>query len=404
MKVAVWIDKNYRPETGGGYSYYNKLVKSIDEYQFDSSLDICFVSENLNNDVLLSRPVINLQHKFYLLKIIIKIVKVIPILRQLLYNRFNKIKKNKVNELYKKILESFSIDIIFYIRQMECVILNYPFIATNWDIGHRSTFAFPELSGNGNFESRNEFYTLTLPKALMIFVESEAGKKELIKYTNITENIIKVTPIFAGDCVNVCVNEVKQTSFLERYGLETHNYFFYPAQFWAHKNHANVLKAFSKFIHNHPDCKIVFTGSDKGNLDYIKNFTSKLNIEKNVLYLGFVSTEEINILYLNAIALVMASFFGPTNMPPIEAMELACPVICSDIEGHHEILNDSAVYFNPISEQEIYDAMVKILNDNNYYRSKIKLQKEKSKFNIDYTMNEMNKYLTEAAIIRSCWK
>ena len=46
MKIAVSLDENYRPEEGGGFSYYNRLIKAIDGFQFDPSLDICFVTEN----------------------------------------------------------------------------------------------------------------------------------------------------------------------------------------------------------------------------------------------------------------------------------------------------------------------------------------------------------------------
>ena len=64
MKVAIWLDADYRPEEGGGFSYYDKLVKSLDSYAFDSHLDICFVSNGdikslplIEDNSLLRKPV-----------------------------------------------------------------------------------------------------------------------------------------------------------------------------------------------------------------------------------------------------------------------------------------------------------------------------------------------------------
>ena len=49
----------------------------------------------------------------------------------------------------------------------------------------------------------------------------------------------------------------------------------------------------------------------------------------------------------------MPTLLGPTNMPLLEAACLDCPVICSDLEGHREMLGDYALYFNPYSPEDI---------------------------------------------------
>ena len=68
----------------------------------------------------------------------------------------------------------------------------------------------------------------------------------------------------------------------------------------------------------------VFSGSDKGNLSYIKKLSKDLEISKNIKYLGFIDESELPILYKNAISLVMPSYFGPTNIPPLEALPCPC--------------------------------------------------------------------------------
>ncbi len=401
IKIAVWLDKNYKREIGGGFSYYDKLIHAIDNYQFDSSIEVCFVTENRNIDNSLhKKEILQLPYRRLYIKLLNRIIMLLPII-----NKRRKTKIVKMLELkYTRILTEAAVRVIYYIRQHEYILQDFPFIATNWDIGHCSTFAFPELTSACDFEDRHQFYTWILPRALMIFTESESGKAELLKYTNIDEKKIRIVPVFSGDCVNVEKDTIAEQDFLSENKLDRQKFFFYPAQFWAHKNHIGLLQAFSKFINLYPDYKLVFTGSDYGNLEYVQSFILELKLKDKVLFLGFLSIDKINILYRNAISLVMATYLGPTNMPLIEAMELGCPVICSDLKGHREILGKTAIYFNPLDKEELYNALLEMVNNRFSYKDAIEKQNKLSFFKIENSMQKLNEYLKEIAIIRNCWK
>ena len=61
-------------------------------------------------------------------------------------------------------------------------------------------------------------------------------------------------------------------------------------------------------------------------------------------FLGLVPDEDIPALYEGALALVMPAYYGPTNLPPLEAVTLGCPVIYSDLPGCREQMGDAALY------------------------------------------------------------
>lgn len=403
MKVAIWLDADYCPEEGGGFSYYDKLVKAIDNYCFSLDLDICFVSNGDITALPLKREKYQLYYKSNL-SFVEKIKAHIPLYKDyykpILQNQKNQAK----NRSYVQQLHSLGIDIIYYLRQGECHIENFPFVVTNWDIGHSSTYAFPELAHDGQFESRSRFYNTILPKALFVLAESEAGKQELIQYTHISGDKIKVVPIFAGNCVEEKLPDMDQQNILQKYNLTSHKFFFYPAQFWAHKNHYGLLQAFAIFHQQHLDYKLVLTGADKGNLSYVKSIVEQLHLTEAVIFPGFVSTGTINTFYAQCTSLVMASYFGPTNMPPIEAMQLGCPVICSDISGHHEILEDAALYFDPANTQSIVDAMEQVSQKRVQYVKSIKEQNIKSKFTVVSALQSINNALLQLVLIRSTWQ
>jgi len=407
MKIAVWLDNDYKPTAGGGFSYYEKLIQAIDTYMFNESLEIVFVSYS-NNNIGINKDLITLENEVkssLKIKIQLLIYKYVPFLGKYKTVKLKKSLLQKRDRFNKSILEKNNVKLIYYLRQSECEVPDFPFIATNWDIGHLSTFAFPELIENGEYERRNNWYTNILPKALMVFAESEAGKKELLKYTCIKEEKIKVVPIFAGNLVETSVSDSEQISILNKYDLTNNKFFFYPSQFWAHKNHYNLVKAFYAFHQKHSEYKLVFTGSDKGNQKYIQKNVNKLNLSKSILFLGFVSNEELYSLYKNATALVMPSFFGPTNIPPLEAMNLNCPILCSDLEGHREILDNAALYFNATKSNEIKDCLIKISENVKRQELKNRLNNinSRSSFKISTAMENINIYLLKLMDIRNTW-
>ena len=213
-----------------------------------------------------------------------------------------------------------------------------------------------------------------------------------------------IIPIFAGNCIEEQVSAERQAEILLQFGLVKNRYFFYPAQFWAHKNHANLIKAFAEFLKKHPEYKLVFTGSDKGNKVYVQSLVEQLELKDKVVFTGFVENAAINTFYTNATALCMASFFGPTNMPPLEAMHIGCPVICSDIAGHREQLGDAALYFDARDSKALTQCMEEVVANRDRYAAAIEKQKEKATFTIEEALRRINQYMVELIAIRSAWK
>ena len=71
-------------------------------------------------------------------------------------------------------------------------------------------------------------------------------------------------------------------------------------------------------------------------------------MSEHLTVLGYVPDEELPALYRRARALVMPTFLGPTNIPPLEAFACDCPVAISGIYGMPEQLGDAALYFDPV--------------------------------------------------------
>lgn len=146
-------------------------------------------------------------------------------------------------------------------------------------------------------------------------------------------------------------------------------YFFYPAQFWRHKNHALILHAIRLIAAETGEVvPVVFCGSYADynralNFKEVEALAKELGVADRVRYLGVVPDEDLPALYSLSVGLVMPTFFGPTNFPPLEAWHYGRPVITSGIAGLREQIGDAGLLIDPRSAPELSRAMLQLWRD-----------------------------------------
>jgi len=198
------------------------------------------------------------------------------------------------------------------------------FVFTVWDLAYLEHPEFPE---KGNSYTEDELYKTSLHKAVAVIVESNLTKEKLVKKFQIDDDRIFIVPLLPSQFV---LDGLQRSYTVNKFGLVKESYIYYPAQYWPHKNHIYILEAVSFLLSEDNICiKVVFSGIDYGNLDYLKEAASALGISNHVLFFGFVSNDEYISLMKNALALVMPTYFGPTNIPPLDAFILNVPVVYS---------------------------------------------------------------------------
>ena len=235
---------------------------------------------------------------------------------------------------------------------------NIPFVTTVWDLQHRTHPWLPEVSAKGVWEHREAFFARHLRRAAHIITGTTIGREQLALFYGIPSERVSIlphpTPRFALD--NPPTGKLP-------FGVPS-DFLFYPAQLWAHKNHANLLRAYAILAGRRRDVpELVFSGSDKGVRRALDQLIRQLGLTNRVHFLGFVSVDEIIALYRQARALVYPSISGPENLPPLEAFALRCPVIASEIIGAREQLGDAALYFDPLNPDSIASAIEIFLKD-----------------------------------------
>ncbi len=234
-----------------------------------------------------------------------------------------------------------------------------PAIGTIYDLMHRYERRFPEVSAYGKYGSRERHYRNMCRWSEGLLVDSEVGKQHVLESYDIDSAKIKVLPFVVPKYISsiTSAGDVKKDYWLPE------KYFFYPAQFWEHKNHKQLVHAISSLKDQHPGMMFVFVGSRKNGYQATIDLANQLNVKQHIKVLGYVPDSVMPELYRRARAMIMPTFFGPTNIPPLEAMALGCPVAISDIYGMRQQLGNAALYFNPNSVNEIKTVMERLWQD-----------------------------------------
>ncbi len=344
MKVGIDF-RSASAETGGGYTFENEILSAFLEEVHRSKHDYTIFSNNSNIEKIISQLDLSNVH-FVRHPNPSLIQRGLRKAFSLLGHIFPRLHR-KNESLYRK----YQIDVMLFFSPLRPP-LDLPYITTVWDLEHKNQPWFPEVSNMGVWHSREKGYLNTLGRASFILTGTRCGKEEIMRFYNLPPNRIRIipfpTPRFALDGVN------KTTiGAAKKHGISG-EYLFYPAQFWAHKNHINLLYSL-KILHEKYDIKLslVLVGSDKGNLSHVQRMVIELGLSNYVHILGFVSQEEVIDLYKNALALTFVSFFGPDNLPPLEAFALGCPVIAARQPGAEEQLGDAALHVDPKNPEEI---------------------------------------------------
>ena len=227
-----------------------------------------------------------------------------------------------------------------------------PYVWTLWDLCHLDSPEFPEVRTSGKFEGRDEATSLCLRKASLIVVDSAELEVNARLSYGITASKFVTIPFAPASGISAPASDALLPQEVRQIAGK---FVFYPAQLWTHKNHARIAEAIGILKERNLDIHAVFVGKDHGAGTSLRRLIDELGVADRVHFLGYVDDEVMPELYKASLGLVMASYFGPTNIPPLEAMMLRVPVIAS--HQHKSQLGESALLFDPDEADDLANAI-----------------------------------------------
>ena len=392
MKIGVYFTP--RKEQGGVYQYTVEILEALNKIKGHKYV-IITVSPDIPEKFINSR-------RFKLVDISSKARKFVLRTRDFMSGPFSLLTTPLVSVLFRlklfkiltpiyklsqlpyiKAIEEENLDLIFYPTSSDLSFLApIPAVVTVHDLQHRISPNFKEVSSGGRWEHREYGFLNISKKAFRILVDSNIGKEDMIKFYHEAEGKVVVLPYLPPFNLNKKISKKVFAKVARKFRLPD-KYIFYPSKFWPHKNHRNLIKALD-YLNKKKGKKVnlVLTGSkdaDFSSYQDVMNLVEKLGLQHQVLYLGYVSHIELSVIYKKALALVMPTYFGPTNIPILEAWLMGTPVITSNLRGCREQLGGAGLLVNPNDPEDIALKIMEIFNDKDIQERLITLGKKRVK-------------------------
>lgn len=207
-----------------------------------------------------------------------------------------------------------------------------------------------------------------------IITDSEYSKASIIKEFSNSEKIEVLYPAISKEFKLDGNFEKKIGEIEESYKIRNKKFFLLISGNRITKNNHRAIYQLDQFFdkNNNSDYKVVVTGA-KNNGKY------KLENREKFVFLDYVETEELILLYKMAFCFVYPTMFEGFGYPPLEAMKYGTPIISSTTSSITQIYGESLLYFNPLIENEILTRIVQIVYDKEIRDNQIAKIEEKYK-------------------------
>lgn len=211
-------------------------------------------------------------------------------------------------------------------------------------------FEFPEKYSKAQRFLRKWIVKIQVKLSDCIITVSNYSKNDLCTLLHVPEKKVVMIP-----------NAVNKSSYVSE-PMQPKNYFLFVSETESAKNAKVLILAFSllsESIKKNFELKIV---GKKGNQQSeLENIIKVKNLENRVTFYGYVSDDELRMMYAEAYAFVFPSLFEGFGLPVAEAMANSVPVLCSNAASIPEVGGDAVLTFEPHNENELCALMESII-------------------------------------------
>lgn len=237
--------------------------------------------------------------------------------------------------------------------------LSCPLIVNVFDITFRN---FPQF-----FDWKWRLYARTIiPRAIhrsaAILTLSEHARSEIVRAYGVPRAKLHVVAPGIGAEFQPGASPERIAALRAKYGLGE-NYLLYVGNANPRKNLPVLLAAFARAHHELPELHLVLAGAEVPSSLPVRNALTEFGIAHVVHCPGFVSEQELPILYASARAYVHTSRQEGFGIPPVEAMACGTPVISVRSPPMPEVLGDAALFSTDDSPAALAAGIVRVLTD-----------------------------------------
>jgi glycosyltransferase involved in cell wall biosynthesis len=251
---------------------------------------------------------------------------------------------------FPELLKKNKIDLLHSLGYVGPLLTPCPHIVTVPDLNYRA------VGYDMRFVKRNVlrfFSTWSIRKAKAVITISNFSKKAICSELKIHPDKVSVTWL-GPKSGRFFLSPEDPSRIKEQYRISG-SYIVAFGGGSKHKNIPRLLDAYEK-IKKKISCKLVMIGHLPPNVN-------QLELPGGIIVTGYVPTEHVSPLLAGADVFVLPTLYEGFGLPVLEAQQAGVPVVCSSAGALPEVAGEAAVFFDPLSVDEMTDKILQVLGD-----------------------------------------
>ena len=236
---------------------------------------------------------------------------------------------------------------------------------------------YPETYRKSHELFYKRYTPLYLKKAKMIATVSHFSKKDIITQYKTADE--KINIVYSAVKKIFHPLNIQQKEIIKEKYTEGKEFFIYTGALQPRKNLVNLLKAFSLFKkRQHSNWKLVLAGRLAWKNDDFLHLLKTYKYRNDIITPGYISESVLAQLTASAYAMIYPSLFEGFGVPVLEAMKSEIPVLTSANSSMQEIGEEAALYFDPLSVNDMAEKLMLIYKDEDLRNSLIQKGKQRA--------------------------
>jgi glycosyltransferase involved in cell wall biosynthesis len=193
--------------------------------------------------------------------------------------------------------------------------------------------------------------------ATRIAADSAFSADEAVRRTRVPASRVSVVHLAGRPVVVPELAAAREA--VARYGVRE-PYLLSVATVFHHKNLPRLLEAYARARPALGGRKLVLVGRLAARSADLRGQIERLGLAEQVIQTGWVEDEDLPALYRAADFYVFPSLYEGFGLPMLEAAACGVPVVASRAGSLPEIGGDAAVYFDPLSVDDMAATLVRV--------------------------------------------
>ncbi|PUE67491.1 glycosyltransferase [Arcobacter lacus] len=221
------------------------------------------------------------------------------------------------------------------------------------------------------------------------FVQNKISNEKIKSIGNVAKNALKVTAVsssfnnilkeYTKTNIDLLPNIVDDFFFQKKFQnkISKNFIFLHIASLDKNKNQELLIKSFEKIAKLNHNIYLNIAGSGYMK-KYLESLVKKLDIQKQVNFLGRISQEKVRDEMMKSNCFVLSSNFETFGVVLIEALACGLPLIATKCGGPEDIVNkQNGILINVENQLQLEDAMMTM------YKNASKYDKEKLRGDVE---------------------